>query len=325
MVYFSDAAIASGQAFLVSELEKRDRTLNKPLTSVTWPRDIVCKTGGGWVDFTSNYYVDFASAGTNQFGIIGTNTNVIPSVQANTTKDVFPTFNFGQTLRVSFIDQKKMMQVGESYDQMLNEGVKLVWNKMLDQLVYQGLPGTGTYGLVNNPNVTTQYVYKPSGGGSNLWANKTAQQMLNDVDLAIETGWANSNYDPDAIPDQILVDPINFALINRTIVSSAGNISVLTYLENNNIAKAQGKSFKIFPSRWCLGAGNAVTTGGNASQRLVCYKNAERFVNFDITVPMHREATQPVVDQAAYLTLFLGQVGIVKFKYFQPVTYWDGI
>lgn len=36
-----EAGVASGGAFLVSELEKRDPLVRKPLTSVTYPRDIV--------------------------------------------------------------------------------------------------------------------------------------------------------------------------------------------------------------------------------------------------------------------------------------------
>ncbi len=47
------AGIASGGAFLVSELEKRDPLLRKPLTSYTYPRDININTGGGWVDYVS--------------------------------------------------------------------------------------------------------------------------------------------------------------------------------------------------------------------------------------------------------------------------------
>lgn len=47
------AGIATGMAFLEGELEKRDPKVREPLTSVTWPRDIVAQTGGGWVDFTS--------------------------------------------------------------------------------------------------------------------------------------------------------------------------------------------------------------------------------------------------------------------------------
>ena len=47
------AGITTGMAFLEGELEKRDPKIREPLTSVTWQRDIVAETGGGWVDFTS--------------------------------------------------------------------------------------------------------------------------------------------------------------------------------------------------------------------------------------------------------------------------------
>ena len=47
------AGIASGGAFLVSELEKRDPLIRKPLTSFTYPRDININIGGGWADYVS--------------------------------------------------------------------------------------------------------------------------------------------------------------------------------------------------------------------------------------------------------------------------------
>ena len=53
------AGIASGMAFLTSELEKRDPLIRKPLTSVTYPRDIVVKSGGGWADYFSAQAVGY--------------------------------------------------------------------------------------------------------------------------------------------------------------------------------------------------------------------------------------------------------------------------
>src|SRR6185312_4729151 len=64
-----DAAVANGMVFLESELEKRDPKVREPLTSVTWMRDIPVKSGGGWVDFTSNLYVDYGITGPNGYGI----------------------------------------------------------------------------------------------------------------------------------------------------------------------------------------------------------------------------------------------------------------
>src|SRR5216110_571412 len=90
-----DAAVSAGLAFLESELEKRDPKVREPLTSVTWMRDIPVKSGGGWVDFTSNLFVDYGISGPNGYGIQGSQTTTIPIVQANLTKDVYRTYNWG--------------------------------------------------------------------------------------------------------------------------------------------------------------------------------------------------------------------------------------
>ena len=47
------AGIASGQAFLTAELEKRDTLVRTPLTSFTYARDIPIRVGGGWAEFVS--------------------------------------------------------------------------------------------------------------------------------------------------------------------------------------------------------------------------------------------------------------------------------
>ena len=54
----NDAGIASGQAFLQSELEKRDMLVRTPLTSFTYSRDIPIRVGGGWAEFVSAMQVE---------------------------------------------------------------------------------------------------------------------------------------------------------------------------------------------------------------------------------------------------------------------------
>ena len=80
------AGIVTGMAFLEGELEKRDPKIREPLTSVTWQRDIVAKTGGGGVDFTSTMDVDYATSAPNEQSLIGGATDVIATVQANINK-----------------------------------------------------------------------------------------------------------------------------------------------------------------------------------------------------------------------------------------------
>lgn len=319
------AGMASGQAFLVGELEKRDPRLLEPLTSVTWMRDIVAATGGGYVEFTSNYFVDYATSGANQHGIIGGETNNIPIIQANVTKDTYPVFTFANNIKVPFLDQQRMNQIGRSLDQIFDEGLRLNYNKALDQNVYQGFSDFGTTGLVNNPNVTASVAPLNEAGTSRKWVDKSPTEIMADVNNVLVATWAASQYDITGMANHILIPPADFAYINTTLVSTAGSISILEYLKRNNIATSQGRSLEILPSRWTIDAGVTTITGDNPSDRLVAYCNDENRVCFDLPVPLTRAMTQPDVNQLSYLTAYIGLIGVVKFKYYQCAYYLDGI
>jgi len=324
--------IASGMAFLVGELEKRDPMLLEPLTSVTWMRDIVAQTGGGYVDFTSNYFVDYATSGADENGIISGETNNIPILQANISKDVFKVFPWANNIKIPFLDQARMGQIGRSLDQIYNDGLTLNYNKTLDKNLYTGFSKHGTYGLVNNPAVTAGFA--PVGaGGFTQWSTKTAEEILADVDHAIERTWAASNYDLSGMANHILIPPVQFADINRRVVSvssgpgsvTAGAISIMKYLMQNNIAASQGRSFAIVPCRQCIGAGLPLTVGGPATDRMVVYVNAANRTTIDLPVPLTRAMTMPDVNQLAYLTAYLAYIGQLKILYYQTIEYTDGI
>ncbi|MCR8981639.1 DUF2184 domain-containing protein [Brevibacillus laterosporus] len=314
----NDAAIGSGMAFLVGELEKRDPRLLEPLSSVTWMRDIVSKTGGGWVDFTSNQFIDYATTGGNEDGIIGGETNDIPVMQANTTKDIYKVFNFANILKVPFIDQQKLQNIGRSLDDILDKGIRLNYNKSIDNIVYTGVPSAGVYGLVNSPDITASAV-AAGESGQTKWNKKTPDEILADINAIITDTWAASEYDLTGMANHILIPPQQYAFLVGTKVSEAGNISILQFLLDNNIGKNQGIDLTIAPSRWCSEAG----TGG--TDRMVAYVNDEDRVNFDLTVPLSRVMTQSQVTEMAYLTAYAAQIGQVKFLYTQCARYGDGI
>lgn len=86
------AGIASGGAFLTSELEKRDPLIRKPLTSVTYARDIPIQTGGGWVDYVTAMNVAYGITGGSGSGAVGAGgANGTPIIQANVAKGAWLT------------------------------------------------------------------------------------------------------------------------------------------------------------------------------------------------------------------------------------------
>ena len=178
------AGIATGMAFLEGELEKRDPKVREPLTSVTWPRDIVAQTGGGWVDFTSTLDVSYATTGANDQSLVGGATNDINLVQANVNKDIYKVFTWAQGMKVPFVDSQKMQSIGRSIDAILDRGIRLNYNKTLDQLVYGGFSSVGISGLVNNSDIVAAMA--PVGAaGATEWEKKTVDEILWDINKAL--------------------------------------------------------------------------------------------------------------------------------------------
>ena len=312
------AGIATGMAFLEGELEKRDPKIREPLTSVTWPRDIVAETGGGWVDFTSTMNVDYATSGANDGSLVGGATDVITTVQANVNKDIFRVFTWAQAMKIPFVDSQKFQTIGRSIDSILDKGIRLNYNKSIDQLVYQGFKNVGITGLVNDDNVVSSLA--PNGAsGDTLWSSKTVDEILWDINKALVEAWAASEYDESAIANHILLPPAKYAYIQSTRIGTSGDESILSYILKNNLAANQGKSLTIVPCRWCTGVG----TGGK--DRMVVYVNDKDFLYFDLPVPLTRAMTQPVALQFAYVTIYAAQMGQIKWMYYQPARYVDGI
>jgi hypothetical protein len=317
-----DAAVAGGLAFLQSELERIDPKVREPLMSVTWMRDVPVKSGGGWIDFTSVFNVDYGISGPNQYGLMANQNNQIPVIQANIDKDIYKVFNWGNVMKMGFIDMQKLQTAGRSLEDLLDKGIRTNWNKTLDAVTYLG-PTAGYPGLVNNPLITAGAL--AAVGNSNgyvnttRWAGKTILQMLADVNTIQVSTWSAGQFDTTSIANHFLIPPADYALLLQP-VTAAGSDSGLEYLLKNNIGKTQGVELKIFPSRWCIGAG----AGG--SDRMVAYVNDDDRVQLDVPVPCNRVMTQPTVEEGgAYLTLYLGQIGVVKFLYTQPAAYGDGI
>lgn len=314
---------ASSMAFLVGELEKADPTLLEPLTSITAPRDIDMKPGGGWVDTTSNVFVDYATSGDDEDSIIGSATTNVPVSQADMNKELFKVHTFSEILRVPLFDQEKLKQVGKNLTQILDDGIRLHFNKMLDRNVYTGISKTDTYGLINNPKVTAVEATDNQAGDSKLWENKTPDEIVADFNLILVQTWRNSEYDLSGMARHILIPPEKFGYISTRKVSEAGNISILEYVKQHNVATAQGLDIEILPSRWCGEPASLPGVGG--TYRMVGYVKAANRVNIDLPVPLSRMMTSPNPQSASIETIFAAQFSQVKFLYNQCAAYVDGI
>lgn len=315
------SAVSSGLAFLESELEKLDPLLREPLTATTYPRDIEIESGGGWIEATSAFNVSYGVTGGEADGVGGVQNN-IRRIQADLSKDLYKVLPYEVSMSIKIQDQLRGAVTGRSIEQIYDDGIRLDYDKYMDINTYIGQKAYGTEGLLNSSLITAASVANDGTGSSTLWKNKTPEQILRDIDDAILSAWAASGYDNSAIPNHILVDPENFAYLNRTVFAANGAtapVSLLNYLLDNNIAKAKGVDLFIGECKFCVGAGVGSTN------RMVAYVNQRRFVGMDVPVPLGRVMTQPNIQTASYDSLYMANVGQVKIHYTEPFIYRDGI
>ena len=319
MMTMDAAGIASGNAFLVSELEKRDPQIRQPLTSFTYPRDIVVQTGGGWVDYVSAMSVAYGmTGGTGASPVTAGGANGIPTVQASVDKGVYKAHVFAAALRVMFQDMQRSNYIGRSLDNLLRDGVRMAYDKHMDENVYTGIEEYGATGLINNPDAVESTVADGTAGNGN-WSSKTPQEILADINTALTATWAAAEYDPSAMPNHILLPYEEYTYILNTMVTDLATETILDYVMKNNVATKEGGSLYIGPTRWCKGAG----TGG--TDRMVVYVNHERFVKVDELVPLSRIMSAPNVANVCYDTAYMANLSEVQVFYPQTITYWDNI
>jgi hypothetical protein len=311
--------IASGQAFLTSELEKRDTLVRTPLTSFTYTRDIPIRVGGGWVDYVSAMGVGYGVTGGSGDGpVTAASADGVPLVQADFSKDLHKAHMIAVGTRVFWIDQMKGNVTGRNLDTLLRDGVRLTYDKHMDENTYKGFAKYNTTGLLNDADVTVTNA-AAGAGGTATWATKTADEILKDVNDAILTAWAAAEYDLDAIPNHIVLPYEQYNYIATTKVSQLAEKTILTFLLENNVAKANGGDLFIGATSWAKGAGV-----GNTDRMLV-YVNKERYVAMDELVPLTRAMTTPNAERFSYDTTYAGNVSEVEVFYPMTMLYVDGI
>ena len=307
------AGIASGQAFLTSELEKRDMLVRTPLTSFTYTRDIPIRVGGGWAEYVSAMNVGYGITGGSGDNLIqAASVDGIPLIQANFGKDLWKTHVISAGTRIFWVDMQRGNMTGRNIDTLLRDGLRMSYDKHMDENTYVGFVRYGTTGLVNNPDVTIT-----SATGN--WTALTPDQILADVNNAILAAWAAAGYDLDAIPNHIILPYEQFNYIATTRIGQLAEKTILTFLLENNVAKQNGSDLYIGATAWCKGAGT-----GNVD-RMVVYCNKERFVAMDELVPLTRAMTTPNAERFSYDTAYAGNVSEVEVFYNQTIIYVDGI
>lgn len=324
MITYDRMTIDSTGAFMIGELERLDQTLHEPLVQVTWGRDIDLREDVSIADDASSYTNStFAAAGSltsSGKNFIGKNSNAIPGISLDIGKTSQPLFLWGMELSYTIPELMSAQQLGRPVDAQKYQGLQLKWQMDIDEMVYIGDTALEKYGLLNSTAVTASFV-DAGDGGTTQWTTKTPDEILKDVNDLISDCWAAAGY--AVCPSKLLLPPSQFAYITSQKVSTAGNISILQFLEDNCISlKINGKKLDIQPCKWLAGLGVAAGSPSAATDRMVAYTQDKNRVRYPL-VPLQRT---PLEYRSIYhITTYFGKLGIVEIVYPETILYRDGI
>jgi hypothetical protein len=317
----------SALSFYVNQLDNLDKRLYQPLTSVTWGRDIMLRPGITMSEESTSFIQSaFAAPGSlagnatanggagGNIPWVSPETNAIPGVSIDGTRLVQPLRLAAREISFTSVELERSQLLGQPIDTQKTDALNTLYQMNVDQMVYIGANEIGATGLLNNASVTAGSVATGSGG-STLWNTKTPDEILADVNSLLQTTWAAAAW--AVCPGKLLLPPNQYSYICSQKVSSAGNVSILKFLEENSIAlKTNGKALDIQPVKWATGRG----AGG--LDRMIAYTNAEDRVRYPL-VPIRRETAYYM--GIRFTAPYLWAMGVMEFVYPETVQYADGI
>lgn len=313
MMTFDQQTIDSSGAFLVGELERLDQRLHMPLAAVTWSRDIDLRTDVSMADEDSSFTNSFFSSAQ---GISGSNkawagkdSSAIVGVGLDISKTLNPLNIWAVQLSWTLPELASAEKLGRPVDQQKHEGMRLKYQMDLDEQVYVGDTGLGVKGMLNNSNITNT----GNNASGVTWINATPAQILADVNSLLDSIWTTAGF--AVIPDRLLVDPISYGVLVSTLISTAGNISVMEFIKANSLSNAaNGKPLEIQPCKWLLGTSStpANTLGISTGCSMFAYVKDPMRIRFPL-VPLQR--TPMEYRDIRQLVTYFGRVGVVEVVY----------
>lgn len=231
--------------------------------------------GAPWAIGTTFFTVD--TAGEAKF-LSGTGTDMpFNSATRDQASHDFAMIGSGWEWNLEEVNQAQLYGINLSATKADSAADKV--ERLLNSIAMVGSTEKGWTGLLNDPNVSRVDAASTGTGGSTLWANKTLDQIMADVNGVL--GSIRTNTDEVEWADTLRMPPDAFRYVATARLGVGdGLITVLEYLRRNNSYTAEtGLPLDIAPLRE---ARNASADGGG---RLVAYRKAEEVLRFHLPMP----------------------------------------
>lgn len=185
-----------------------------------------------------------------------------------------------------------------------------------------GKPEKNMQGLFNYTGIPTATAAAnasgQTGAAASLWANKTQDQILQDINAVI-IGVYNSTLETE-MADTIILPTQRWLALGSTARTQYGDTTTLGYLETNNVYTAQtGQRLRIMAHRALATAG----TGGTA--RMIAYRRDPEVLRGHLPMPFRlmpdRAFNKALVTEVPGIM----RIGGTEIRLPNAVSYLDGL
>lgn len=322
--FISDSRVHdSNFAFFTTTLANLHKELAEPQYFVTYLKDVPVSYGGGFVDFSTYYTVNWSGLLDEFRAVTANNANYLPRVNAGLTKEQVNVYTYEVAYDLRFIELEKIKkaELRKSIEDIYKNAIVAGWDLFVQKIAYLGVNGKG--GLFNSEKVLPITI--DNSGATKGVSGLDDAKVVAIFNNIFATYLNNSNFNLSLLPDTILIPSfVGSDLSNRfnTLYTS----SLRKYLAEHNLAVDESNdeikeiTIQTRPDLDKLG-----TTGKG---RIVAYKKHNSYVRIDVPYPLQHFITLPNIEKMSYTTAFVGQVSEIQLPYnkkgeFGAVTYWD--
>jgi hypothetical protein len=306
---FDQATVDAAGVFLVGELERLDQRLHMPLAAVTWARDIDLREDVSIADerssFTNSQFAQAPGIAGSNKAWIGKESSAIVGVSLDIGKTIQNLELWAVQLSWTIPELASAQALGRPIDEQKFLAMQLKHQMDTDEQVYVGDAILSMNGLLNHSALTNT-----GNAVTGQWATATPAQILADINALLSSVWTTAAF--AVIPDRLLLSPTEYGILVSTLISTAGNISILEFILRNNLASQNGQKFEIQPTKWLLGTNNANTLGVAATNSMFAYVKDPMRVRFPM-VPLQRTPVE--YRDIRQITTYFGRLGAVEMVY----------
>ncbi|MET3710404.1 hypothetical protein ABIC65_001084 [Sphingomonas trueperi] len=179
-------------------------------------------------------------------------------------------------------------QLGQNLTTDKADAARRVAESFIYGIAIRGSSEKNFGGFINDSNVPTANVTADGTGSSPLWANKTGDQILRDLNSALNAPRTATAY--TYIANTLVLPESAMDYLSSTPRTSTSDATLLAYFrENNSYTQRTGQPLRI------LGSRELETAGTGSTRRLVAYANLPGVVRFHLPggghqfLPVHQK------------------------------------